>query len=153
MNFGRIYNFDLETEDCEYEIRKEIHCHQHSEDLTKIYSSLQNYIKNDDDTADANIKKKPNFSEIYNNKENIGDVFPNNVGYYSLLKNNSICELASRTRVSELKSAISTNFKHMKSVLGHISIVDHGDSIIPVPIYCISYSKDNELIFTGDNNG
>lgn len=40
----------------------------------------------------------------------------------------------------------------MKSMLGHISIADH-TVINPVPIYCLSYSNNDEMIFTGDNNG
>jgi hypothetical protein len=40
----------------------------------------------------------------------------------------------------------------MKSILGHISKVDE-NIIYPVPIYCICFSPDSSLIFTGDNNG
>jgi hypothetical protein len=43
-------------------------------------------------------------------------------------------------------------FKHAKSLLGHISVIE--DNIInPVPIYCLSFSNEDELIITGDNNG
>jgi hypothetical protein len=51
-----------------------------------------------------------------------------------------------------LHDAKLKSFKHMKSILGHISTIE--DNIInPVPIYCVCYSDNNELIFTGDNNG
>jgi hypothetical protein len=43
------------------------------------------------------------------------------------------------------------NYKHVKSMLGHISLVD--ENIMPVPIYCLCFGEDDELIFTGDNNG
>ena len=153
MNFGRIYNFDLETKECGFEVRKEIYSHQHSDDLPSVFGNLQNYILQEGEFENANIKKKSNFLEIYNNKENVGDVFPKNVGYYSMLRNYNSQEFSNKLDYSEIKSAITTKFQHMKSVLGHISIVDGGDSIIPVPIYCICFSKDNEIIFTGDNNG
>ena len=44
------------------------------------------------------------------------------------------------------------NYQFMKSMLGHITIVDN-TIINPVPIYCVSYSSNDEMIFTGDNNG
>ncbi len=43
------------------------------------------------------------------------------------------------------------NYKHVKSMLGHINMVE--DNILPVPIYCLCIGEDDELIFTGDNNG
>ncbi len=51
-----------------------------------------------------------------------------------------------------LKDERIKNFKHMKSILGHISVAEE-NLINPVAIYCICFSNDNELIFTGDNNG
>jgi hypothetical protein len=39
----------------------------------------------------------------------------------------------------------------MKSMLGHIEVQEN--SISPVAIYCICFSENNDLIFTGDNNG
>lgn len=43
------------------------------------------------------------------------------------------------------------NYKNVKSMLGHISVAD--DNILPVPIYCLCIAENDELIFTGDNNG
>ena len=52
----------------------------------------------------------------------------------------------------DLMEATLQNYKFMKSMLGHITIVDN-TIINPVPIYCVSYSSNDEMIFTGDNNG
>ena len=54
--------------------------------------------------------------------------------------------------LENLKDGRIKNFKHMKSILGHISVAEE-NLINPVAIYCICFSNDNELIFTGDNNG
>ena len=51
-----------------------------------------------------------------------------------------------------LMEATLQNYQFMKSMLGHITIVDN-TIINPVPIYCVSYSSNDEMIFTGDNNG
>jgi hypothetical protein len=65
------------------------------------------------------------------------------------LKMNSLIDKNTKRDLEEGKIK---SFKHMKSMLGHISVVDE-NIINPVAIYCISYSNDNQLIFTGDNNG
>jgi hypothetical protein len=51
-----------------------------------------------------------------------------------------------------IKNYSTLNFKHMKSILGHIQIQD-ANIINPVPIYCMGYSNNGELFFTGDNLG
>jgi WD40 repeat protein len=65
---------------------------------------------------------------------------------FSVAKNNSIFSSPS------LADERIKNFKHMKSILGHISVEDE-NIINTVAIYCVCFSKDNDLIFTGDNNG
>ena len=44
------------------------------------------------------------------------------------------------------------NYNHMKTLLGHISIIDN-INIVPVPIFCLCFSEDDTMLFTGDNNG
>jgi hypothetical protein len=89
------------------------------------------------------------------NKEEQEENAKNKINYFNfntknkyemknLLKDKSFSE---SLNFGKLKS-----YKHMKSLLGHISVID--DNIInPVPIYCIGFAQDNELVFTGDNNG
>lgn len=43
-------------------------------------------------------------------------------------------------------------YQYMKSMLGHISLIDN-TMVNPVPIYCVAYSENDEMIFTADNNG
>jgi hypothetical protein len=74
-----------------------------------------------------------------------------NVGLnrFNMLKNLKFSRPTSANNIQEEKFKC---FKHMKSMLGHISVQDE-NLLNPVAIYCLCYSTDNQLIFTGDNNG
>lgn len=43
-------------------------------------------------------------------------------------------------------------YQYMKSMLGHISFLDN-TFVNPVPIYCVAYAENDNIIFTADNNG
>jgi len=71
---------------------------------------------------------------------------------FNQVRNSKLVDRKKFKFIENLHDAKLRSFKHMKSILGHISTIE--DNIInPVPIYCVCYSENNELIFTGDNNG
>ena len=45
-----------------------------------------------------------------------------------------------------------SKYNHMKTLLGHIQIMENLN-IVPIPIFCLCFSEDDSMIFTGDNNG
>ena len=45
-----------------------------------------------------------------------------------------------------------SKYNHMKTLLGHIQIMENLN-IVPIPIFCLCFSEDDSMFFTGDNNG
>lgn len=127
-------NLDLELFKCDYLTKKEIVKRLNSEDLETIYSiSKYNFLNNEE--AGFNARK-------INGSNNKNLTF-NKLKFQKAGKQVNL----NRTTYDSLKE-----MKHMKSVLGHISVYEQ-DVINPVPIYCLTYSATDDLVFTGDNNG
>lgn len=144
FNFGLTYDIDLNEHECDYEMKKEIFSRLENKDLNKIYSLYQGYMSQPA-KEEATINK--NYEKLNFLPEN--QMAPlNSFGFLNSMK---LTRNINNRRVVNKKETFK-NYQHMKSMLGHISVID--DNIInPSPIYCVLYSDDNQLIFSGDNNG
>jgi len=73
---------------------------------------------------------------------------------FSFFKSSKLGSFIKNTNESPLEKTGLLNFNFMKSILGHINTNSvEENNIVSVPIYCISFSKDDDMIITGDNNG
>jgi hypothetical protein len=125
-------NADLELFQCDYQMKSELVKRQNDEGLDAVYSNYR-YELNEGDSEKARER-------IRNNTED-----KITFGKFKQLK-------AGKREPFSRKTNSLKDMKHMKSVLGHISVMDQ-NVINPVPIYCLAYSNTDDLIFTGDNNG
>jgi WD40 repeat protein len=41
----------------------------------------------------------------------------------------------------------------MKTILGHVSFKEQNDTYSPIPVYNLCYSRNGNLVFTGDDRG
>jgi hypothetical protein len=167
LNFGSIFDFDLNGHECSYEQRKEIYERVEKLKLDEIYASSNNLITpkrnynhlNEIETHEEKKNSKDDMMDILSeieskeaDKKEIKEIGFSAFSYLRNLKNFGSLQKNENSIKENLRESKIKSYKHMKSILGHISTVD--DNIInPVAIYCIAYSLDNELIFTGDNNG
>jgi hypothetical protein len=131
-----MYNIDLEPFKSDYETKKEILQRLRNMNLEEVYkNSKMKILQNtESEKLDTNFQIKEN----------------NNTNYFKILQTSK----TSHKNISKPKFSSDSlkQMKHMKSVLGHISVQDT-DIINPVPIYCICFSSNDQMIFTGDNNG
>jgi len=73
---------------------------------------------------------------------------------FSLMKSCKLGKFSSKIIDNAFEKSSSLNFNLMKSILGHINTANiEENNIISVPIFCISFLKNDEMIITGDNNG
>lgn len=119
---------------CNYELRKEL--------FTRLENkTLQDMVIPTAITAMSEIKMQGSIDE--EKKQ------PNT---FNMMRNSKINAPNSSRSFPIVDRIQAKSFKHMRSILGHISVIEN-NIINPVPIYCVTYSTDNQLIFTGDNNG
>ena len=144
LRYGVVYDIDLNSHDCDYELKNKIFSKIQNKTLLDVFENFlkdsssysqgaQNQLKDIENLSNKEAVKKFNFEEFRNSKiEPSQKIFCEN----SFSKNSIL------------------NFNLMKSILGHISINSaEENNINSVPIYCLSFSTDNDMIFTGDNNG
>ena len=152
----------MNSHECSYELKKEIYERVEKRKLDNIYETSINFKPATQCVQEKNKSlqnEKNSFSFDGNNISKQQNLFEDKTtekisghNYFAHLKNSKFQSKYEANYKENLQESNIKNFKHMKSILGHISTVD--DNIInPVAIYCICYSNDNELIFTGDNNG
>ena len=133
FDYGQLFDIDLNSHSCNYEIKKEVFSRLNDLKLDEIYNNYllgNNFIQKSDGGKNfSNLNTNSNFFQKIR-KLKLGDNQP----------------------LSQQKKPINLKYYHMKSILGHIQIQD-SNLINPVAIYCVCYSNNGELFFTGDNNG
>lgn len=135
---------DLQRHPCNYQMRKDIYERVEQKTLSEIYGEY----------ADLGGAKE----EGVENAGRENGILVTTKKMPAEMKNGFRMMTKARTLekkdfdIRDLQMQSVKSFKHMKSMLGHISVVEE-NVINPVAIYCLSYSKDKDLIFTGDDNG
>ena len=132
--FSSYKYYYINAHKCNYDIKKEIFSRLNTFNLSEVY---KNYLLGN------------NFINAFDGGKNISSKININQNVFQKLKN---LKLGDNNIVPLMKKPSTLKYKHMKSILGHIQIQD-GNLINPVAIYCLVYSNDGELFFTGDNNG
>jgi hypothetical protein len=136
-------------------MKKMIYSRQENNELKDVHSYFNNFgainrIKNSD-IQKIKSENKSEEEEIEKTKDFDYFKFIQQSKYEKEPQINTNL-ISNKELSSNLKEGRIRSFKYMKSMLGHISVIE--DNIIqPVPIYCLGFSKDGNLIFTGDNNG
>ena len=130
-----MYNADLETFQSTFEQKNELLARLSNLKLEDIYKNYDgNFLQNAENEKNVENEGKKNSEE----------------NFFRLLRNAKLGE-KNIPKINKNSNSLK-QMKHMKSLLGHISVQD-SDIINPVPIYCISFSFNDQMIFTGDNNG
>ena len=127
MSYGKYYDLSLNENNCLYDKRKDLFLKLKKYNLNQIIDNSLNF-NFDSSKNESKEKQLTNFNMIRNNK--------------NILKISN--------KLYEQKNIL--NYNHMKTLLGHISIIDN-INIVPVPIFCLCFSDDDSMLFTGDNNG
>ena len=136
----------MNKHECSYELKKEIYERVEKKKLDDIYESSINFIPATQCGEEKNqflSIEKNSFLNDGNDTANQENGFEDErtqkfsvCNYFSHLKNSKFRIKYEANYKENLQESKIKSFKHMKSILGHISTVD--DNIInPVAIYCI----------------
>lgn len=134
----------MNPHDCDYELKEKIFTKIQNKTLLDVFENFQRDSTSYSQRAILGTED----IQIFSNK----DILNNN--FFQRMKNSKLGKIEKNLKDNSFSKKLFLNFNLMKSVLGHISTNSIEDNnIISVPIYCISFSNDNDMIFTGDNNG
>lgn len=139
-----MYDTELNSHDCDYEMKQKIFSKLQNKTLLDVFENFEKHSSQNSQGAIGAQQQTVDFSNQNSMEKNS----------FSFFKSRKFGGFANKLTDKAFDKSCSLNFNLMKSILGHINTANiEENNIISVPIYCISFSKNDEMIITGDNNG
>ncbi len=139
-----IHDTQLNTHECDFEMKQNIFSKLHNKtllDVFEIFNRDSTQYSFDDITK--NERKIKFFNKNYISKNN-----------FRFFHKSKFVDSVRNFKENIFEKSCLLKFDLMKSILGHINTNSiEENNIISVPIYCITFSKNDDMIITGDNNG
>ena len=136
-----MYDLNLQDVNSTFNLTKETYTKLNTNNLPEI---LFNFLR-----RNQNFENQLNFTNKITTNDELISKQENTKLTYKLLKD---YKFNKQNHFPTVQKNLFSMFNHMKSILGHIQLIDN-TIIIPVPIYCLVYSSDDTKVITGDNIG